>query len=150
MVFIIEGIPAKFLSTDTKMTEGLYTGLNFHKRKYLLCCSYNPNKKKIRNHLDRLRRNLDLHSSEYQHIILFGDFNVETKEPCMQSFLELYGIRNLIWELTCYKNSEKPSSIDLILTNSSSNFQNPCEIEIFLSDFHIMSITVMKTTFQNL
>ena len=46
MVFIIEGIPAKFLSTDTKMTEGLYTGLNFHKRKYLLCCSYNPNKKR--------------------------------------------------------------------------------------------------------
>ena len=71
------------------------------------------------NHLDVLRRNLDLYSSEYKHIIFLQDFNVETKVPCMQSFLELYGLRNLISEPTCCKNPEEPSSIDLILTNSS-------------------------------
>ena len=67
------------------------------------------------NHLDALRRNLDLYSSEYEHVILLGDFNVETKEPCTQSFLELCGIRNLISEATCYKNPEKLSNKDLIL-----------------------------------
>ena len=61
-----------------------------------------------------------------------------------------YGLRNLISEPTCYKNPEKPSSIDLILTNSSSSFQNSFAIETCLSDFHKMTITVMKTTFQML
>ena len=149
MVFIREDIPAKFLSADTKPIEGLYIELNFHKRKWLLNCSDNPNKNNM-DHLDALRRNFNLHSSEYAHVILLGDFNVETKEPCMQSFLELYGLRNLISEPICYKNPEKPSNIDLILTNSSSSFQNFFAIETGLSDFHKITITVIKTTFQTL
>ena len=136
MVSIREDIPAKFLSADTKPIEGLYIELNFHKRKWLLSCSYNPNKNNIMTHLDALQRNLDLCSSEYEHVILLGDFNVETKEPCMQSFLELYGLRNLISERTCYKNPGKFSSIDLILTNSSLSFQNSCAIGTGLSNFH--------------
>ena len=60
---------------------------------------------------------------------MLGDFSVETEEPCMQSFLELYGLKNLISERTWYKNPEKPSSTDLILTNSSSSFQNSCAIK---------------------
>ena len=51
----------------------------------------------------------------------------------MQSFLELYGLRNLIVKTICYKNREKPSNIDLILTNSWSSFQCPCVIETGLS-----------------
>ena len=81
------------------------------------------------NHRNALRRNLDLHSSEYEHVIFLGDINVETKEPSMQSFHELYVPRNLISEPTCYKNQEKPASIDLILTNSSSSFRNSCARE---------------------
>ena len=122
MVFIREDIPAKILSVDTKPIEGLYIELNFHKRKWLLSCSYSPNKNNIINHLDALRRNLDLSSSEYKHIILLGDFNVENKKTCMQSVLELYGLRNMVSRPTCYKNPEKPCSIDLILINSSSSF----------------------------
>ena len=71
------------------------------------------------NHLDALRRNLDLYSSEYQHVILLRDFKVETTEPCMQSFLELFGLGNLISEPTSNKTPENPSSMDLLLTNSS-------------------------------
>ena len=61
MVFITEDIPAKFLSADTKPTEGLYNELNFHKRKCLLSCSCNPNKNNIMNHWDALRRNLNFY-----------------------------------------------------------------------------------------
>ena len=57
MVFIREDIPAKFLSTDTKPMEGSYIEVNFHKRKWLLSCSYNPNKNSIMNNQDALRRN---------------------------------------------------------------------------------------------
>ena len=87
------------------------------------------------NHLDVLRKNLALYSLEYEHVVLLGDFNVETKEPCTQSFLELYGLRNLISEPTCSENPEKLSSIDLILANSLSSFQNSPVIEYGLSDF---------------
>ena len=61
----------------------LFIELNFHKRKWQLTCPYNPNKNNIMNHLGALQRNLELYSSEYEHVILLGGFNVETKEPCM-------------------------------------------------------------------
>ena len=48
---------------------------------------------------------------------------------------------------TCYKNPEKTSYIDLILTNFLRSFQSSCVIETELSDFHKMVTTVMKTTF---
>ena len=57
MVFIREDISAKFLFADTKPMEGSYIEVNSHKRKWLLNCSYNPNKNNIMNNLDALRRN---------------------------------------------------------------------------------------------
>ena len=150
MAFIREDISTKFLSADTNSIDVLYIALNFHKRQWLLSFLYNPNKNNIMNHLDASQKNLDLYISEYEHV---RDFNIETKEPYMQSFLKLYGLRNLISEPTCYKNPENPSSIDLILTNSSSSFQHPCALETSLSDFHKihkMTSTVMITTFQKL
>ena len=50
MVFIREDISAKFLSADTIPIEGLYIELNVHKRKWLLSCSYNPNKNNMNHH----------------------------------------------------------------------------------------------------
>ena len=97
-----------------------------------------------------LRRNLDLWSTGYKHVILHGNLNVETKEPCMQSFLELYVLRNLILDPILYKDPKKPSTIDLILINSSTSFQNSSAVEAVLSDFHKMTIMVVKATFQKL
>ena len=57
---------------------------------------------------------------------------------------------NLIKVPTCYKNPQNPSCIDLILTNSPLSFQSSGVIETGLSDFHKMTVTVMKTTFQKL
>ena len=48
----------------------------------------------------------------------------------------------------CFKNPEKPSCIDLILTNCPRSFQNSCTIETGLSDFHKLVVTVMKTTYK--
>ena len=58
------------LSADSKPIEGLYDELNFHKRKWLLSYTYNPNRNNIMSHLDALRRKLDLYLSEYEHVIL--------------------------------------------------------------------------------
>ena len=51
---------------------------------------------------------------------------------------------------TCYKNPDRPSCVDLILTNCSHSFQNSCVIEAGLSDFHKIVVIVMKTTYRKL
>ena len=146
MVFVREDITAKFLSFEDKPI----IELNFRKKKWLLSCSYNPNKNNISSHLQRLRNSLGLYSAKYENIILIGDFNVSPEESHMETFCESYGLKNLIKVPTCYKNSQNPSCIDLILTNSPLSFQSSGVIETELSDFHNMTVTVMKTTFQKL
>ena len=128
----------------------MFIELKFRKKKWLLCCTYNPNRKNIPSHLDLLRRSLHLHSAEYEHFIIVGDFNTEVTQTSMKVFCDSYEFKNLIKDATCYKNPENPSCIDLILTNNPNSFQNSEAIEISLSDFHKMTVTVMKTTFEKL
>ena len=42
-----------------------------------------------------------------------------------------------------FKNVENPSCIDLILTNRPKSFINATLVEMGLSDFHKMTITVL-------
>ena len=61
----------------------------------------------------------------------------------MKVFCDSYEFKNLIKNATCYMQH-------LILTNNPNSFQNSGVIEAGLSDFHKMTLTVMKTTFENL
>ena len=81
-------------------------------------------KDNISNHLQLIRKKLDLYSPNYESIILVGDFNSEITDTCMSDFCESYNLSSLIRESTCYKNPKTPSSIDLFLTNSPNSFQN--------------------------
>ena len=64
-----------------------------------------------------------------------GDFNVSASDSSLKEFCNLNELKNLINEPTCYKNSEKPTCIDLILTNQSTLFQHSTVLETGLSDF---------------
>ena len=68
----------------------------------------------------------------------------------MKSFCESYNLTNLIKQPTCFKNPEKPSCIDLILTNRSQSFQTTCAIETGLSDFPRMTVSLLKMQFRKL
>ena len=102
------------------------------------------------NHLDLLRRSFDLYSAKYEHFIMLGDFNTEVTQTSMKVFCDSYEFKNLIKDATCYKNPENPSCIDLILTNNPNSFQNSGVIKTGLSEFHKMTLTVMKTTLEKL
>ena len=65
----------------------------------------------------------------------------------MKVFCDFYELKNLIKDA---KNPENPSCIDLILTNNTNSFQNSGVIETGLSDFHKMTVTVMKASFEKL
>ena len=53
-------------------------------------------------------------------------------------------MKNLIKDKTCFKNPNKPTCIDLIITNRPKSVQNSMVIETGLSDFHKMCITVIN------
>ena len=117
LVYVQENIPAKFLSSEAKTIEGIFIELNFCKKKWFLNCSYNPSKSNIITHLEHLRRSLELHSANYDNLLLIGDFNVNTSELKVKDFCNMKDFFP-----TCFKNSETPSCIDLILTNSPLSF----------------------------
>ena len=60
----------------------------------------------------------------------------------------MYGSKNLIKDNTCFKNTEKHSRIDLIITNRPKCFQNSVALETGLSDFYQMTLTVMKVFYK--
>ena len=64
----------------------------------------------------------------------------------MKTFMEIYQLKNLIQQPTCFK-SGNPTSIELNLTNRPSSFQNFCTIETDLSDFHSTIVTILKGGF---
>ena len=66
----------------------------------------------------------------------------------MINFCDLNGLRNLTNVPPCYKTFDNPTSIDLILTNRPSYFQRGAIFETGLSDFHLLTITEFKTSFQ--
>ena len=84
----------------------------------------------------------------YDNFILMGDFNSEIIEEAMGDFCELFNLKNLVKDPTCYKNPENPSCIDLILTNRQNSFQDTRVIETGLSDFHKLTATALKTFFK--
>ena len=63
----------------------------------------------------------------------------------MDSFCPIYHLKSLIKKTACYKNPEKPTCIDLILTNSPRQFQATLTLEIGLSDFHKMVLASFKS-----
>ena len=76
-----------------------------------------------------------------------GDSNAETHDHFLMDFCDVYNLKNLIKVPTCFKNPERPTSIDAMLTNSYRSFQNSYAIETGLSDFHEMIATILKICF---
>ena len=138
LLYVREGIPFALLNTEF-FVEGFCIEMNIRKKKWLLVCTYNPNKNLISNHLKEIDKNLDNYSSKYDSFILLGNHNSEPTEQAVRDFCQIYECKNLIKDNTCFKNREKPSCIDLIITNRTKCFQNSVTLETGLSDFHKMT-----------
>ena len=124
--------------------EGFFVEIRLRKKIWLLCSSYNPKKNLIANRLNCNGRNLDLQLRQYKHFIFMGDFNVEPNDATMKNFCQIYDCRNIVKDKICFKNSINPTYIDLVITSRSKSFQESEVIEMGLSYFHKMNLTVMK------
>ena len=149
MLFIREDIPCKYIKQITlnNSFEGFFVELNLRSKEWLLGSSYNHHKANIAFHLSNVSVALDKLCADYENFILLGDFNVEVKEKNISDFMSTYILKSLVKQKTCFKNHDKPSCIDLILTNSSRSFQDNSVFETGLSDFHKLTTTVLKQYF---
>ena len=59
LLYVREDIPAKILSHDFPSAESFFVEIILHKKKWLVNCSYNPNKNNIKSHLERISKALD-------------------------------------------------------------------------------------------
>ena len=67
--------------------------------------------------------------------MMIGDIDVKANNSTMSVFSDTFNLKTLIKETTCYKNPNKPSRIDLMLTNKPRSFKYSCVIKRGLSDF---------------
>ena len=86
-----------------------------------------------------------IYTSKSDSLIFLGDFNAGVEYTDIKLFCSSYNLTSMVNEATCYKNSVKPTCIDLILTNCPGSFQDSCVLVTGLSDFHKMVVTVMET-----
>ena len=113
MPYIREDIHSRL--TEKKFqnnSEYFFVEINLRKNKRLLRCSYNPYKNSVSTHIDFLRKELILHSSNYENFILLGDFNSEMTDSNLKGFCNLYLLKNLIKKPTNFKNPKNPQTID--------------------------------------
>ena len=148
IIYVREDITSKML-TKHKFPddiEALFVEINFRKCKWLLCGLYHPPSQSDQYFFDNLDKALDVYST-YEKVLITGDFNAQEGEKCLDTFLYQHELKSLNKEATCYKNPNKPSCIDLILTNSPRSFFNTETYFTGLSDCHKLVLSVFKTTF---
>ena len=93
-----------------------------NKKKWLLCCSYNPKKDLITQHLYALSKSIDVITSKYDNLLFLGDFNAGVKDTSVKNFCRSYNLTSVINKPTCYKNPDRPSLYRSYLNRLSSFF----------------------------
>ena len=120
LIYIREDIPSKLIKDVTfdKPFEGFLIEINLRSKKWLFECPYNPHRGNITPHFRNISTELDKLSTDYENVIILGDFNVEVEEQNLPNFMSVHNLKTLINQKTCFKNPENPTCIDLILANS--------------------------------
>ena len=150
LIYVRADIPCKQVNNHefSDSIEGMFIEINFRSSKWLLFGTYHPPSQNDNFYFNNIGRALDIYTQKYDKILLAGDFNAEEEEVTLNNFMELYDLKNLVKEKTCFKSVVNPSCVDLFLTNCSRSFQHTNVISTGISDHHKMIITVLKTTFK--
>ena len=66
--------------------EAFFGEIHLYKKKWLVSCSYNPNKALIANHMAVLNKNIDIYTTKYHNLLFLGDFNAEFEDASIKHF----------------------------------------------------------------
>ena len=149
LIYIREDLPSKELVKHNfnNDIEGIFFELNLNKYKVLLLGTYRPPNQDKGYYFDSISKSLDLYLGNYERFILLGDFNTKDTEQILVDFNQQYDSKNIVKDPTCFKNVDNPSTIDLIITNSSRSCWNTRSFSNSLSDFHALVVTTLNIKF---
>ena len=68
-------------------------------------------KSDIGKHLDITSKLLDTNSTNYENIMILGDFNASVEDETLDTFCKSCSFNSLIKQLKCFKNPENPNCI---------------------------------------
>ena len=76
LVYFRNNITSKLLKIENLPSdiEAIFIEMNIKSKKWLLCCTYNPNKSLIENHQQQLQKQLESFSERYEHFLIMGGF----------------------------------------------------------------------------
>ena len=90
IIYIREDITLRLVSTESSQVEGFFVEINLqNKKKWLLCCSYNPKKDLITQHLYALSKSIDVLTSKYENLHFLGDFNADVEDASVKVTISL-------------------------------------------------------------
>ena len=92
----------------------------------------------------RLSLIINYYLPKYEKLILIGDFNLSTENQHLDSLIQAYNLNNLFNKPTCFQ-SNKPTCIDLILTNKKNLFKSCNTFKTGISDHHKLVSTILKS-----
>ena len=146
-MYINENIPSRLLKEHIipSNIEIMCVEINLRKQKWVVVGIYRPPSMNVTYFLEHLSRVIDCYYKKYERVIVMGDFNIEPSEEPLDSFCNSFNLYNLVKDKTCFKGT--PKCYDLILTNCKHSFKNTEAITTGFSDFHKMTISVLKTQF---
>ena len=78
----------------------------------------------------------------YENFLLLADFKTELTTTTVCDFCEIYNLKKIIKDKTCFKNPSAPTCKDLIITNQPRAFKHYMVIETGFSDFHKMCVAI--------
>ena len=153
MIYVREDIPSDILIKHRSIenVEAIFVEINLRKNRLLLVGTYHSTHKKYgttdQTFFSEIGLALDVYTNRFDKFLLAGDFNIDADDDTLEEFMGDYLAKNLVKDPTCFKSSENPSCIDLFITNSYRSFQSTTTVSTGLSDFHKMTVTVLKTTY---
>ena len=115
LIYVREDIPSKLLNKHVfpNDIEGIFIEVNLRKTKWLIFGTYHPPSQPDEFYFDSIGRALDVYNSSYDKTLLAGDFNAEDHETVLKTFLQLYDLKNIVKDKTCFKSLYSPTCIDL-------------------------------------
>ena len=108
--------------------------------------TYHPPSQSNQYYFNNFNRSLGTYRN-YEKILLVGDFNAQTTDQYLSSFLYQHELSSIVKERRYFKNVSNLSCIDLFLTNTALSFQHTLTVFCGLSDFHKLVMILLKTTF---
>ena len=84
--------------------EGQYVELSFRKCKWLLLGTYHHSSQLDQYYFNNLDKLLDTYSN-YDKILLVGDFNAQTTDHYLALFLYHHQLSRIVKERKCFKNA---------------------------------------------